>query len=283
MIYNKQSLYFFKFTDKGLIVKPNKEKNKAIITKVVKMISSSSIEKKVYDIKQFTNKNIKNGIFRIYISYKKDNVKDDVKRFYYLSIESGKAVRQSSKYPKQLSGPVKVFDDELFRGMSLKIDDNYWKKLLNFYIIQNPSLNSGKNPTSAQYYNIKERWGFNCWQKGDTLKTRLIETIPNYNASVRHVSTERDMTRPLIELELMDAKKIPVETKICIVDVSQNIFLSIFRHIRNGLAHGRFLFFKDNEKTFLFVEDCRHPNVTARIVIDVEILIMWIDIIKYNA
>lgn len=58
------------------------------------------------------------------------------------------------------------------------------------------------------------------------------------------------------------------------------LFISIFRHIRNGIAHGRFYCYKCKDSKMIFIEDVNKDNVTARITIPISLLLNWIDIIK---
>lgn len=279
MEYSKQSLYKFINDNKILKIEPLRTENDAEIIKITKMKDQESIDD------SFENKNKKiyidklpDGIYKVDIL---QEIKNDAakKRNYYLTVEKKKLLRQTSKYPTILSGPVKPFEDKIYRNNKIRISESDWLKLLNFFMVQNPSLKNGE-PSTAQYYEIKKYWGNNCWQRGNTLKKKLIDTIPNYQHIVRSVETSEDMKRPLKELKLDKLEEDSMETKICIVDTCSNIFLSVFRHIRNGLAHGRFRFYQFEGGYFLFLEDIYKKHVTARMILDVSILLKWINIIK---
>ncbi len=256
----------------------------AEIIEIVKMLGPGSKDKSFENTNNNININkLPDGIYKVRIRREeKDNVqkKKNKNKSYYLIVEKKKLVRQTSKYPKPLSGAVQSFKDEIYRHNKIRIPEADWIKLIAFYIVQNPSMDINKNFVTAQYFDIKKHWGDNCWQRGDTLRTSLITTLPNYQYIVKKVDTSNNMKKPLKELKLDRIEDINMETKVCIVDSCSNIFLSIFRHIRNGLAHGRFKFYEFKGKYFLFIEDTYKGSVTARMIFEVSILLHWIDLIK---
>ena len=282
MEFSTQSLYKFINDNSVLKIKKLRADQNAEIIKITRMKDRKSADASFVNI----NKNIHidklpDGIYKVEILQERKNDNDvPKKRSYYLTVEKKKLCRQTSKYPTQLSGKMEQFNYEFYRNSKNNIPESDWLKLLIFFIVQNPSLNKNKEPSTAQYFDIKKYWGNNCWQRGDTLKTKLIETMPNYQYIVRGVETSEDMKRPLKELKLDKFEDLSMETKVCIVDSCSNIFSSIFRHVRNGLAHGRFKVYQFEERDFLFLEDIDKGYVTARMIFDVFILLQWIDIIR---
>lgn len=61
-----------------------------------------------------------------------------------------------------------------------------------------------------------------------------------------------------------------------------NVWLRIFRHVRNCLAHGRFVAVKlnDGKGNVLVMEDRYGRSYTARMVIRVQTLVAWRDVIE---
>ena len=204
--------------------------------------------------------------------------KNDLK--YFIKYESDKKMQQSSKYPKVASGCVKPFERNEFRERSKIRDDACLSKLIDFYIIKNPSIDSNKNPTTVKYFDIKEKWGNDCWRKNDgSLKNMLIETVDNYKHRVYYKKSANDM-KEIIELQqLNNLDKLPSHDVFCFVDSCKNVFNSIFRHIRNSFAHGRFFVYRKDNNDYIFMEDTYKNKVTSRIVVKVETLIKWIDLI----
>ncbi|NLC41189.1 MAG: hypothetical protein GX763_09775 [Clostridiaceae bacterium] len=286
MIFSKQSLYQLKLTNGVLSAIPNISKSDARITKIYKTKDPSLIDKsRNYLESSLKAKKFPDGIYKVILEYRDTAGSMLGKRktvSYYIDIRSDQIFRQSSKYPRSISGSVKQLGEGFFRDNDFRLSDESWKKLINFYIIENPSVTPKNIYTTVRYFDIKENWGNNCWQKGNTLKMKLIDTIPNYKYSVMHVHTDKDMKRPLEVLNLLNLQILPKETIVCIYDSCGNIFLSIFKHIRNALAHGRYYLYKDNKTTYIFLEDTYRGKVTARMVFDISILLNWVDLIKYN-
>lgn len=280
MEFSTQSLYKLINDNKLLKVVPFRAEKDAEIIEITKMKDQNSVDDSFEKVnKQIYIDKLPDGIYKVDIL---QEINNDVskKKSYYLTVEKKKLTRQTSKYPTKLSGKVKPFKDKIYRNNITRIPESDWLKLINFFIVQNPSLDKSREPITAQYFDIKKYWGNNCWQRGDTLKTKLIDTVPNYQHIVRNVETSGDMKRSLDKLKLDKFEGLRIVNKICIVDSCFNIFLSIFRHIRNGLAHGRFIFYQFEGSCFLFLEDINKKHVTARMIIDVFILLQWIDIIK---
>lgn len=281
MRFSNQSLFKLELNETGIKISRNKSEVEAEITRIKKMKSATQVSKgTTYLSWEFLRSEIIDGIYRVYFEYKIPLSDKKTENHYYLTIKNGKALSQTSKYPKKLSGKIKRFDDKFYRINNILIDKSDWGKILDFYIIENPSVAPNKNYITAKYFDIKKSWGNNCWQKGDTLKTILINTIPNYFSNVISINSISDMKKSIKKLGLEDFNNLPKETRICIYDSCSNIFLSIFRHIRNGLAHGRFKIFEDNGIDYLFIEDVSRGNVSARMMLEVSIIIKWIHIIK---
>lgn len=74
--------------------------------------------------------------------------------------------------------------------------------------------------------------------------------------------------------------------RICVYDVKQNQFLSVFYHIRNSIAHCRFKMVKDMQDCIFIFEDVQNRTesdkvkVSARMIIRKSTLLKWIDIIE---
>ncbi len=219
---------------------------------------------------------INNGdIIKIYLNRKRKNVKT-----YYIQYKNKNDIKQSSKYPKIQSGHAEPFESIEFRRMYKSMSEVCFNKLMDFYVIKNPSIDSKSKSTTAQFFNIKETWGKDCWQnKEGSLKRRLMGTIEGYKHRVYHKKNAEDM-KEIIEIQnLVDVNKLPSHNVFCFVDSCNNLFNSIFRHIRNSLAHGRFILYEVDNTEYLFFEDVNQEKVTARMVMKIETLLQWISII----
>ncbi len=73
--------------------------------------------------------------------------------------------------------------------------------------------------------------------------------------------------------------------RICVVDNKNNQFMSVFYHIRNAFAHGRFYLQNCNGNKVFVMEDVASKrdskkSITARMIIQKKTLLKWIDLIK---
>ena len=72
--------------------------------------------------------------------------------------------------------------------------------------------------------------------------------------------------------------------RICIYDCKNNQFMSVFFHIRNAFAHGRFDFRALNDEEYYILEDVQKDKdclkVSARMILKKRTLLNWMDIIE---
>ena len=73
--------------------------------------------------------------------------------------------------------------------------------------------------------------------------------------------------------------------RICVVNNKKNQFMSVFYHIRDSFAHGRFFVQDCNGRKVFVMEDVAPREgslepVTARMIIRKETLLNWINLIK---
>lgn len=277
MDYSRNCFFLVAKENNNLIVKKNKLDAEVNKLEIFKADDPKKIQYKTQISEHnFFTKN-SNGIFLIKIYYTKEKETKNIR--YFFQVKNSKLVLQRSSFPKKLSGSTKVFSENKFTGNKHKLKAEDYFKILKFYIIENPSLKDNK-PSTAKFYDIKNYWGESCWKKKGSLKQKLIETVDNYELCVRKFNSENDSQESMNVLGLNDIGLFDNKTKIAFVDVCNNIFLSIFRHIRNGLAHGRFFIYKYDKTQMIFIEDKSGENVTARMTIPISILLKWIDIIK---
>lgn len=286
-----KALYSFEIKNDVIKVNPNYEKGvEYYIYKIEKEIDGKfeEIEKqtdKELDLSKLIKCDSKdivkmnNGdIIKIYLDRKGKNVKT----YYikYIQYKNKNVIEQSSSYPRKKSGHVKPFEKDKFRRMYKPMSEECFNKLMDFYVIKNPSIDSKSNPVTAMYFDIKEKWGKDCWQnKEGSLKRRLMGTIEGYKHRVYHKGNANDMNE-IIEIQnLSDINRLPSHNVFCFVDSCNNIFNSIFRHIRNSLAHGRFILYEVDNTEYLFFEDVNQEKITARMVMKIETLLQWISII----
>lgn len=277
MDYDKNCYFLVKKENNDLIVSKNKLDEKVDKLEIFKIGADKKIQYKTLISEKNFFCNNSEGIFFIKIHYKKEDRSKNIR--YFFKVQNSKLVLQRSSFPKDLSGSTKTFSENIFKGNKYEIEPDDYFKILRFYIIENPSIKD-KEPITAKFYDIKNYWGVDCWKKRGGLKQELIDTVDDYEHCVRKFNSVNDSQKSITALGLDDIELFNDKIKIAFEDVCNNIFLSIFRHIRNGFAHGRFFIYKFVNTQMIFIEDKKDENVTARITIPISILLKWIDIIK---
>lgn len=161
------------------------------------------------------------------------------------------------------------------------IDEDFLSLIL-FYVINTPcvSLSSSGIPLSAY------GWDKNIWKKAN-LKTCLFEIASlerNKTFSVAKKTNEMKEACKKVQLLKGFHKNHDVE-RITFYKCQDNEFLSIFYHIRNAFAHGRFtLYLNINQEVVFVLEDGvknhRDFQVRSRMVLKKSTLIKWMEILK---
>lgn len=152
-------------------------------------------------------------------------------------------------------------------------------RILVFYVFHCPCENISARGISLNDYGWTEPW-----RKPYKLNEQLKQATSNHNL-IFSAHTYNNMDIALEKANLLHHFSDDVSTeRICIYDNKDNQFLSIFGHIRNAFAHGRFLFVKNNDEEYYIMEDVksirRQKVVTARIILKKSSLLNWIDIIE---
>lgn len=110
--------------------------------------------------------------------------------------------------------------------------------------------------------------------------------IPIIDLSSNHfIFTDKDdLAERFDEKALVDFNLSNVDIERCVIGITaeQNKLLKLLRHIRNCLAHGKYIVIKNSkEEPTMIMQDNNH-NVTARIVLRVSTLIGIIKVIDKN-
>lgn len=153
--------------------------------------------------------------------------------------------------------------------------DKDLEEIITFFVFHAPCNNqSAMQKTLADY-------GWNApWRLPYKLNSQLKQASTNFNL-IFSANNYNNMEKALIKSDLYE--KFPSDLKkerICIYDKMGNQFMSIFYHIRDAFAHGRFnIFDVDNEQVFV-MEDQFRKKVSARMIIKKQTLLNWIYIIE---
>ena len=171
--------------------------------------------------------------------------------------------------------PDWVKDNNIF------FEDERFIRIIKFFVVHCPC-----NDVSAKQISLSDYGWSNPWSKPYYLNKQLKE-VANKDLLLCVASNYDNM-----EKELHNAALYPMfpsdlsNERICIYDCKKNQFMSIFYHIRNAFAHGRFDFRILNDEEYYILEDVqprkntRELKVSARMILKKSTLIKWIDIIE---
>ena len=126
-------------------------------------------------------------------------------------------------------------------------------------------------------------WG-TPWKKPYWLNRQLRQNSSNYNL----LFTAPSKSYMEENLERADLREnFPSDLgreRICVADNKRNQFMSVFYHIRNALAHGRFYITEFEEHRLIVMEDVSPESgskaVSARMIIRINTLLAWITLIE---
>lgn len=156
-------------------------------------------------------------------------------------------------------------------------------KLYCFYVLETPCEN-----LSSMSVSLTERgWGSKPWKtEGNRLYGRLLTDLDfKVNENLFVCTSVNETKRLFIDAKLPESFKRDVkEEKIAFYHSEKAQFMSIARHLRNSLAHGRFAARKVEGETFMYLEDGKRGGegyeVRARMVIRYSTLEKWMAILK---
>ena len=155
------------------------------------------------------------------------------------------------------------------------LNSSEFQRIFFFFTIYTPCTDLSYRGKSLESYG---------WNNQSELKKILLKdkTIELYSAR-----NYKSMKEELQKADLQDfpPKSISAE-KICIYINRSNQLMSIFSHIRNSFAHGRFNITDFNGEQFYIFEDVaeqKNPHITkisARLILRTSTLLKWIQIIE---
>lgn len=167
--------------------------------------------------------------------------------------------------------------------------DKYWPRLQNlirFYCIECPV------PKSSSHGIDLVEYGWDApWKKPQKLNCKLKKASTNEHLCWS-VTAYKDMEGKLLSagLQTIDYDSSFLEEIAVFYDSKSNQTLSLLTHIRNSFAHGRFYVFESTDDvTWIVMEDVAKwkkddpqgtKRLSARILLRVETLESWIDLIK---
>lgn len=154
-------------------------------------------------------------------------------------------------------------------------------RIITFFVFHSPC--SGLSARSKSL----DKYGWHApWRKPQYLKQKLKAASTNGDL-LFCAQTIDDMRQALEKADLLEnIMENPKLERIAVYDNRKNQFMSVFNHIRNALAHGRFNMVDigiEDDYTFIF-EDVnkgkKSCKITARMILRKSTLIKWIELIE---
>lgn len=152
-------------------------------------------------------------------------------------------------------------------------------KIIDFFQFRAPVPGQAARCKTIQEYGWETPWKKPYW-----LNKQLKEAASNYELLFT-AKSQSEMTENLEKARLKD--KFPnnlMQERICVANNKKNQFMSIFYHIRDAFAHGRFYIVNVDGHTVIVMEDVsprgKPLSVTGRMIIRKQTLLNWIDIIS---
>jgi hypothetical protein len=197
----------------------------------------------------------------------KSKVKLDRPRIDHGSKASGYVY--SEEYPFS----VDIIASSLLREVSTS-------QVLSRFLLRTPCPGLSTQHIPLQHYGWNNPWG-----KPEYLNRKLKDASSNL-ALLFSAAGNNDMKQALSKACLLEKfGSCHDEEAIAFSDNKKNQFLSVFGHIRNAIAHGRFTISDtDAGRKYLF-EDIAQKNkhghpISARMVLRESTLLSWIEIIE---
>ena len=167
------------------------------------------------------------------------------------------------------------------KKMECYYDDDFFRILL-FFVINTPCADVSYRSKDLEQYG----WDKNVWKKSH-LKNRLLKVTELERGRTFIVADKIDEMKKICEIAGTKNNFYQYwnNEKIVIYNSRKNEFLSVFHHIRNSLAHGRFEIYEDKlgSITYVMEDGVRTKNkfeVRARMILKKQTLINWIDILE---
>lgn len=177
---------------------------------------------------------------------------------------------------------VDDFPDWLNKKEFTKQELEVLKEILPFYVV-----NTIQEGISYRGIGVGEYgWPSNVWNIGDLREQLLYVANLTLNHNLFMVERLDDMENACHQAHLDEnlAQYRDQERIAVYVNSNSNLVLSIFKHIRNALAHGRFMIYPSGEDMIFVMESVDHSNKTlvvkARMVLRASTMLKWMEIIR---
>lgn len=151
--------------------------------------------------------------------------------------------------------------------------------IFKFFVLNTPCIKASRRSKSLEHYGWKGKIND---QNG--LQENLSSII-NLNSHEFIFTDKNDLNARFEENDLVDNRLKNIDIERCVIGktLESNKLLKLLRHIRNSLAHGKYIVVNNSQDVMTIVmQDDDQRNVTARIVLRISTLIGIIKIIDKN-
>lgn len=161
-----------------------------------------------------------------------------------------------------------------------KLNKAELNRIFTFFVFYSPCMELSAMSKSLEGYG----WGDTPWKKPQSLQHKL-KKLSNNPKLIFSAQTIDDMNQAIMQAELQDVLAKLDSERVAIFNNKRNQFMSVFYHLRNAFAHGRFKIIGIENDDYIFIfEDVKKSKttyeVTARMVLRKSTLIKWIDLIE---
>lgn len=156
-----------------------------------------------------------------------------------------------------------------------------FNKILHFFVINTLIEELSSRSKSLAGYGWTDPWG-----AGNNLRKQLIDLTSTGKNFLYFSPTLDGMDDRLRDSRFLTfPPTTDLSERVCIYDNQHNQIMSLFYHIRNSLAHGRFNVEKVGKTNVLIMEDIGEKDgkdypCSARMIIQISTLKKWIDLIE---
>lgn len=186
-----------------------------------------------------------------------------------------KAVKSTYQYIQQNSILNSFYDE-------YELSEKEYVILYSFFVTYSMCKNqSGKGRDLVEY----------GWSENDINKSGLkkiwqsVLDLDRGAAFYFFGSGQKALSELFQAANLCDGKLTDIDTERCVIGKNSepNKYFKLFRHIRNGLAHGNFrLIYNSHRQKMVIIQDDDSHNVTARIVLKLDTLLKLVRITDKN-
>ncbi len=169
---------------------------------------------------------------------------------------------------KNETGCVKAEKPTWIKNNNIEFSDSNFQKIIDFYLFKTPAENLSARSKSVESYG---------WNNTYNLKKKI--GLTSNQSLFTFAETLKEMEEALSDSNLKKRFWENHNERVCLY-VQKNQLNSLFYHIRNSLAHGRFDIIKRNTDNIFVMEDVNKKCISARMVIKESTLLNWIEIIE---